>query len=1123
MPPSFACSFISLLWQCIILVAALPHQSGIRNFHPLSYERQTVHTDHLRVRRSTINAAHSHFRWKRDTSNYTNANVVPSLSSFYSNNDEKYIYLNLSTPLRSFRLRLCHDWEFITAPEGHAQYYLEDHLGDDNSVIIDHLYKGIILGEPRSRVYGSIVDGIFRGTIHTGVGPGKSFYVERAEHFFDHASVEPPHPDDHNATLHPNAVVNLLGFHSFIYGDDDVLLPQYLSKSEKSEDAKSKSQQQRRANQAFSHADPVSATVPKPPQDDADRPLKARRRPLSGGDEDDGDGLDGGDDTLEEAARKYKNSASGFTQGFKESQDSEESERSSSYCALDETKTQTFMEDKTSDARYEPPAKVRRKRAVRIEPDHKDLKTCEMYIQADPMLWKHYRDVNLQKGKSTQNANRIASRLCMENIHTAINGLNSIFELERNVFKLFDQYRDDYRIPFRARFEAKKTLVLDHPRSCPIGGGSNNPRHLLCEERLDVNSFLSKASEHDFDQFCLAYTLTWRDFSGGTLGLAWVGYPESKTGGVCERHAEQGRTGKKMSLNTGIVTLVNMNRQLPTRVFEQTVAHEVGHNFGSPHDDGSLCTPGGVQGNYIMYPHSSDGDKENNKIFSNCSNKNITRLLESIFDETKRARNKNFCFSGKKSAFCGNGIVEQGDGTPGEKPEDCDCGYKNECTETCCHPRDPQKAVDNDKQACKLKPRSNCSPSQGACCNSDTCNFIGANKEICEPESECKNESSCNGTSAECPKQSNKANGTPCQSFTKVCKEGDCKGSICDIEESGSKFEICSAPRRYVKEYEKESDKAMGQKLCYIHCQELGSPETCSTISDLYHENKHFNTGIKKQIDRFEKRIRAGSRGDDSMDLQLFKNNLEKREPILMLPGSPCDDFVGFCDVFQRCRRVDADGPLARLKKMIFDTELYRTIWELLKEYWWAAVLGAVGIVVVMALFIKVCAVHTPSSNPNKPPARNPMDTLRRMGTLPRRGAAHIESARSRRGGGGGGGAEGRANASGRSDPRAPGPGASGAAPKQGRTRPKSHAYSVPVNEGPARGHNRNRKNNRDRTRSGERGGGSGNEQRSDRYRVTAPPSSIEMTSYPNEPPPPYNPGWGPNNPNGGGSREQRR
>ena len=36
-----------------------------------------------------------------------------------------------------------------------------------------------------------------------------------------------------------------------------------------------------------------------------------------------------------------------------------------------------------------------------------------------------------------------------------------------------------------------------------------------------------------------------------------------------------------------------------------------------------------------------------------------------------------------------------------------------------------------------------------------------------------------------------------------------------------------------------------------------------------------------------------------------------------------------------------------------------------------------VGFVIFMAAFIKVCAVHTPSSNPNKPPAR-PL-TLRRQ------------------------------------------------------------------------------------------------------------------------------------------------
>lgn len=45
-------------------------------------------------------------------------------------------------------------------------------------------------------------------------------------------------------------------------------------------------------------------------------------------------------------------------------------------------------------------------------------------------------------------------------------------------------------------------------------------------------------------------------------------------------------------------------------------------------------------------------------------------------------------------------------------------------------------------------------------------------------------------------------------------------------------------------------------------------------------------------------------------------------------PGSPCNDFKGYCDVFMRCRLVDADGPLARLKKAIFNAELYENIAE---------------------------------------------------------------------------------------------------------------------------------------------------------------------------------------------------
>lgn len=38
--------------------------------------------------------------------------------------------------------------------------------------------------------------------------------------------------------------------------------------------------------------------------------------------------------------------------------------------------------------------------------------------------------------------------------------------------------------------------------------------------------------------------------------------------------------------------------------------------------------------------------------------------------------------------------------------------------------------------------------------------------------------------------------------------------------------------------------------------------------------------------------------------------------------------------------------------------------------HWWAVLLMGVAFVVGMGLFIKFCAVHTPSSNPNRPPAR---------------------------------------------------------------------------------------------------------------------------------------------------------
>ena len=40
------------------------------------------------------------------------------------------------------------------------------------------------------------------------------------------------------------------------------------------------------------------------------------------------------------------------------------------------------------------------------------------------------------------------------------------------------------------------------------------------------------------------------------------------------------------------------------------------------------------------------------------------------------------------------------------------------------------------------------------------------------------------------------------------------------------------------------------------------------------------------------------------------------------------------------------------------------------KEYWWAFVLGILGLIGFMSVFVKICSVHTPSSNPRLKPAR---------------------------------------------------------------------------------------------------------------------------------------------------------
>lgn len=500
--------------------------------------------------------------------------------------------------------------------------------------------------------------------------------------------------------------------------------------------------------------------------------------------------------------------------------------------------------------------------------------TCLLYIQTDHMFFRKYGSV---EAVTAEIANHVQA-------------ISQIYRVTN-----FDNIRNINFLVKRIRVN-----TTDHEKD------SSNPFRFA---NIGVDKFLDMHSEGNYDDYCLSYLFTDRVFDNGVLGLAWVASPSS-SGGICEKNKAY-PDGRRKSLNTGIVTVQNYGRHVPPRVSYITFAHEIGHNFGSPHDSGQQCTPGegtliSDKGNFIMYPSATSGFKANNNLFSPCSIGNISRVL---------VARKDSCFVESNKPICGNSLVEEG--------EACDCGFMDQCNgDPCCYPAD-----DTSGKGCQLKPGKMCSPTRGPCCTHD-CKFRLRSEE-CRAPTECAKEGVCNGTSAVCPASQPQPDLIFCSNETRVCKGGQCSGSICDPHS----LEECSCSGESVEEQ------------CHVCCMRKGDPSTCaSTKADVWINFFH------------------------SKELKLQ-------------PGSPCNNFRGYCDVFLRCRLVDADGPLARLKKAIFNPELYKSLAQWVRDHWWAGVLLAVALIMLMGGFIYLCSKHTPSSNPNLPKHKElpGVSTLRRQ------------------------------------------------------------------------------------------------------------------------------------------------
>nr|CAD7443280.1 unnamed protein product [Timema bartmani] len=131
---------------------------------------------------------------------------------------------------------------------------------------------------------------------------------------------------------------------------------------------------------------------------------------------------------------------------------------------------------------------------------------------------------------------------------------------------------------------------------------------------------------------------------------------------------------------------VSMDHSSVVGLVATTVAHEMGHNFGMEHDTSDCDCP---SDRCIMAPSSSSMTPTQ---WSSCSLGYLALAFEHGMD---------YCLRNKPdrlfdSPVCGNGFVEAG--------EQCDCGLKEQCDNTCCN-----------ATSCMLY--SNASCATGECCD----------------------------------------------------------------------------------------------------------------------------------------------------------------------------------------------------------------------------------------------------------------------------------------------------------------------------------------------------------------------------------------------------------------------
>ncbi|KAI0221458.1 Disintegrin and metalloproteinase domain-containing protein 10, partial [Lamellibrachia satsuma] len=354
-------------------------------------------------------------------------------------------------------------------------------------------------------------------------------------------------------------------------------------------------------------------------------------------------------------------------------------------------------------------------------------KVCELKIIVD------YNFYNIYCGKSIKRA--------VQEVAYAVSITDDIF---RNIDFDFDGIADNIG------FSIKEIMIFENDSS----------RNYYLGQERDAKTVLKAFTRYDFSKLCLGILMTYRDLTDGVIGLAFTSSSSKygSAGGICQRRSYSRKSVR--SLNTLLVTPINFGKLIPRRMFALTLAHEMGHAFGSLHDpEGKICLPEGRYGWYLMSAKTHHFTRPNNKKFSPCSVMSMGPVVA----------NKASCLKVYDGySLCGNYLVDPG--------EECDCGPTAETCDKfdpCC------VAPSHSKPGCRVAREldKHCSPRMSPCCTHDC--KVEPNPVLCRASTECSHESMCDTASVECPDSAPLADGTLCRDGTRVCRRGECDVSRC--------------------------------------------------------------------------------------------------------------------------------------------------------------------------------------------------------------------------------------------------------------------------------------------------------------------------------------------------------